>query len=44
MEKEYKSGIMDPSRVAAKFEKLMSMKKIIGKKKIIQDNDKNYKQ
>ncbi|CDW73333.1 UNKNOWN [Stylonychia lemnae] len=44
VQKEYKSGIMDPSRIAAQFERLMNVKKIVGKKKIVQENDKNYKQ
>eukprot|EP00347_Sterkiella_histriomuscorum_P019205 403342536 len=44
VQKEYKSGIMDPSRVAAQFEKLMCVKKLVGKKKVIQENEKNHKQ
>lgn len=44
VQKEYKSGIMDPSRVAAQFEKMMSVKKIVGKKKLIQENERTHKQ
>ncbi len=33
--KEYHSGIMDPSRVAAQFEKFLSVKKNIGAKEKI---------
>eukprot|EP00347_Sterkiella_histriomuscorum_P015429 403357059 len=43
VQKEYKSGIMDPSRVAAQFEKLMCVKKLVGKKKVISENEKNHK-
>ena len=42
--KEYKSGMMDPSREVAKFEKLQSMKKNIGKKKIYNEYEKQVKQ
>ena len=35
--------MMDPSRTAAQFEKLLSMKKYVGKKKRIFENDKAYK-
>lgn len=38
VQKEYKSGIMDPSRVAAQFEKLMNVKKLIGRKKLVHEN------
>lgn len=34
---EYRLGIMDPSRDAAKCEKLSRVKKNIGKKKIMND-------
>lgn len=43
VEKEYKSGIMDPSRVAALYEKLMNVKKLVGRKKLIYDKMNNQR-
>ena len=40
---EYKSGMMDPSRDAAKFEKTRMTKKSVGKKKDYEDKLKKYK-
>ena len=37
MEGEYRQGINDPSRAAAQWEKVKGIRKIIGRKAIVED-------
>ena len=42
IERDYHNGVMDPSRLVAKIEKQVAIKKNVGAKKKIQDNMKKF--